>query len=120
LGPLLLAAMGAGAAVLCWFAATAAITQLLNQGWKFVRLNRSDEFEKQASARLLSNELAKPFLARQALTALGGVALAVAGYPAAGFVAAFAGEVIGRYLFFVSVVPKNMAMTFFGQHREAA
>jgi DMSO reductase anchor subunit len=120
LGPLLLAAMGATAAGLTWFAAVAGIAQLSNQAWKFVRLIRSDQFEEQASARLLSNELSKLFLARQALTALGGVALALAGYPAAGFAAAFAGEVLGRYLFFVSVVPKNMAMTFFGQHQEAA
>jgi DMSO reductase anchor subunit len=120
LGPLLLAAMGAASAGLAWFAAGAAIAQLLNQAWKFVRLIRSDEFELQASARLLSNELSKLFLARQALTALGGVALAVAGYPIPGFLAALAGEVLGRYLFFVSVVPKNMAMSFFSQHQEAA
>ncbi|MCB9383957.1 MAG: dimethyl sulfoxide reductase anchor subunit [Bryobacterales bacterium] len=120
LGPLLLAAMGASSPALTACAAAAGIAQLLNQAWKFVRLTRSEEFERQASARLLSNELSKLFLLRQAFTALGAVALAVAGYPAAGFVAAFAGEVLGRYLFFVSVVPKNMAMSFFGQHQEAA
>ena len=37
-----------------------------------------------------------------------------------GFAVALAGEIIGRYLFFVSVVPRNMAMTFFSQEREAA
>lgn len=120
LGPLLLAAMGTGGVELRWFATGAAMAQLLNQAWKFVRLIRSEEFERQASARLLSNELASRFLLRQGLTALGGVALAVAGYPIPAFLAAFAGEVLGRYLFFVSVVPKNMAMTFFGQHQEAA
>jgi Fe-S-cluster-containing dehydrogenase component/DMSO reductase anchor subunit len=120
LGPLLLAAMGAGGRGLALFAAGAAIGQLLNQAWKFVRLIRSEELERQASARLLSNELANVLLARQALTALGGVALAVAGYPIPAFLAAFVGEVLGRYLFFVSVVSKNMAMTFFGMHQEAA
>ena len=120
LGPLLLAGMGAAGDSLVWVAAGAAIAQTLNQVWKFVRLIRSDQFEQQASARLLSNELSQLFLARLALTAFGGVALALAGYPAAGFVAALAGEILGRYLFFVSVVPKNMAMTFFGIHQEAA
>ena len=120
LGPLLLAATGAADVGLGMIAAGAGIAQLLNQVWKFARLIRADEFELQASARLLSNELSKAFLARLALTALGGVAAALAGYPGVGFVAALAGEVLGRYVFFVSVVPKNMAMTFFGQHQEAA
>ncbi len=120
LGPLLLASMGAGIAGLAWIAAGASIAQLLNQVWKFVRLIRSEQFEQQASARLLSNELSKLFLARLALTAIGGAALALAGRPASGFALALGGEVLGRYLFFVSVVPKNMAMSFFGGRREEA
>ena len=101
-------------------AAAAAITQLVNQVAKFVGLIRADQFERQASARLLSNELAPRFLARLVLLALGGVVLPMAGYVAIGFAFAVAGELLGRYLFFVSVVPKNMAMTFFGQQQEAA
>jgi len=120
LGPLLLAATGAGPEAMVAVAAGGAVAQLLNQIWKFVRMIRSEEFELQASARLLSNDLSRAFLARLALTALGGAVLGLAGYAAAGFVVALAGEVIGRYLFFVSVVPKNMAMTFFGQREEAA
>lgn len=120
LGPLLLAAGGSGGAGLRAVAAGAALTQVLNQVWKFVGLIRSDEFEKQATARLLSNEFARLFLLRLALTVIGGVALNLAGFAAAGFALAFAGEVLGRYLFFVSVVPKNMAMSFFGPRQEAA
>jgi formate dehydrogenase iron-sulfur subunit len=120
LGPLLLVATGNGGAVLSAVAAAAALTQVLNQIWKFVALTRSEEFERQATARLLSNDMSKQFLARLALTAIGGVALNLAGYPEVGFVFAFVGEILGRYLFFVSVVPKNMAMTFFGQQQEAA
>ena len=75
---------------------------------------------EQASARLLSSDLARLFLLRLALLAFGGAALPLTGYAVLGFAAAFAGEILGRYLFFVSVVPKNMAMTFFGQQREAA
>jgi hypothetical protein len=117
---LLLAATGSGGSALSAVAAGAAMTQVLNQIWKFFALIRSEEFEKQATARLLSNEFSRHLLVRLALTAIGGVALNLAGFPAIGFVLAFIGEVLGRYLFFVTVVPKNMAMTFFGQHQEAA
>jgi len=120
LGPLLLSASGSGGIGLSAVAAVAALLQTFNQVWKFFALIRSEEFEKQATARLLSNEFSKHLLARLALTVLGGVALNLAGFPAIGFVLAFAGEVLGRYLFFVTVVPKNMAMTFFGYHQEAA
>ncbi len=36
------------------------------------------------------------------------------------FPAAFAGELLGRYLFFVSVVPKNIAAAFTSSSRRAA
>jgi DMSO reductase anchor subunit len=115
LGPLLLAATGSSGGAMVAVAAGASVAQLLNHVWKFVRLIRSEEFELQASARLLSNELSRLFLTRLALTAVGGAVLGFAGYPLAGFAAALAGEILGRYLFFVSVVPKNMAMKFFSQ-----
>jgi DMSO reductase iron-sulfur subunit len=119
LGPLFVSALGAAAPVLPLVAAAAAIGQLLNQVWKFAALTRSEEIEKQASARLLSRELARPFLLRLLLVAAGGVALPLLGWMAAGFALALTGELVGRYLFFVSVVPKNMALTFF-EHVEAA
>jgi DMSO reductase iron-sulfur subunit len=120
LGPLLLSAIGVRPDLLPIVAAAAAIAQIVNQVWKFLRLIRSEDFEEQASARLLSSDLARLFLLRLALLAFGGAALPLTGYALLGFAAAFAGEILGRYLFFVSVVPKNMAMTFFGQQREAA
>ena len=80
---------------------------------------RSDEYEKQASARLLSGELARLFLLRLGLPILGAVALPAMGRAVEGFVLTLAAALLGRYLFFVSVVPKNMAMTFF-ERREAA
>jgi hypothetical protein len=85
----------------------------LNQIGKLVALTRSEEFEKQATARLLSQELGRLFLLRLVLLVAGGVALPLAGWIAPGFVLALAGELLGRYLFFVSVVPKNMALSFF-------
>jgi DMSO reductase iron-sulfur subunit len=119
LGPLFIAALGVAAAALPVAVAAAAIGQLLNQVWKLVALTRSDEFEKQASARLLSREFARHLLLRLLLLVAGGVALPLMGWTAAGFALALAGEMLGRYLFFVSVVPKNMALTFF-EHAEAA
>jgi hypothetical protein len=35
------------------------------------------------------------------------------------FLAALGGELLGRYLFFVSVVPKNIAAAFTGSRRAA-
>ena len=120
LGPLLLVATGSGGVALSAVAAGTALTQVLNQIWKFVSLIRSEDFERQATGRLLANELSKHLVARLALTAIGGIAMNLVGYSEIGFVLAFIGEILGRYLFFVSVVPKNMAMTFFGQQQEAA
>jgi DMSO reductase anchor subunit len=119
LGPLFVASLGVVVAVIPVVVAAAAIGQLLNQMGKFVALTRSEEFEKQASARLLSQELARLFLLRLVLLVAGGVALPLLGWMIAGFALALAGELLGRYLFFVSVVPKNMALSFF-EHAEAA
>lgn len=120
LGPLLLAGTGLAASPLAAVAAAASIAQIMNQVWKFAGLIRSEEFEKQASARLLSNELARLFVLRLALTAAGGIAMGLAELASSGFAAALAGEILGRYLFFVSVVPRNMAMTFFSQETQVA
>ncbi len=119
LGPLLLAAAGVQHDALLAATAIAAVTQILNQTWRFLWLVRSEEYERQASARLLSGELSRLFLLRLGLLALGAIALPMIGQTAAGFVLTTAGALVGRYLFFVSVVPKNMAMTFF-ERRETA
>ncbi len=90
-----------------------AAAQLLNQASRFLWLARSEEFELHASARLLSGELRTVFVLRLGLLLLGGVVLPLLGHASAGLLAALAGEAFGRYLFFVSVVPKNMAASFF-------
>lgn len=119
LGPLFIAVLGVTTPLLPVIVAAAAIGQLLNQVWKFVALTRSEEFEKQASARLLSREFALLVLLRLLLVVAGGVVLPLVDWMIAGFVLALAGELLGRYLFFVSVVPKNMALTFFEQAEAA-
>jgi formate dehydrogenase iron-sulfur subunit len=84
----------------------------------------SDTFELKASARLLSTQLRSLLLLRGALLVMGGIILPLRAHVAAGlvlaFAAAFIGEIIGRYLFFVSVVPKNMAACYLSSQKAAA
>ena len=102
----------------------AAAGQLGNQSWKFFRLVRSRSFERQASARLLSTTLAPLVLWRGAFLIGGGMLLPLYATGVAGATAALAlglvGEILGRYLFFVSVVPKNIALSYLAQGGKAA
>ena len=91
----------------------AAAAQLLNCLLKFTMMSASDDFELRASARLLAHDLRGPFLGRLALLLTGGIVLPLTGHAVYGFAASLAAELFGRYLFFVSVVPKNMAASFF-------
>jgi DMSO reductase anchor subunit/ferredoxin len=122
LGPLFLRALEAGTASAAadqWMVRAAmagAALQLTTQTLKFLRFSHSEQFELRASALLLSRRLGKPFLLRLALLVAAGIALPLATPPgaaaAANFGLALAGEWLGRWLFFVSVVPKNMAAAF--------
>jgi hypothetical protein len=113
LGPLFLGLMGIGVPAAAVAAAGAA--QLLNQLLKLLALAGSDEFELRASARLLTGELRNLLLGRIGLLLAGGIVLPLLHAPAAAFILALAGETVSRYLFFVSVVPKNVASTFTGR-----
>jgi Fe-S-cluster-containing dehydrogenase component/DMSO reductase anchor subunit len=116
LGPLFLATLAIETPRLLVCAAAAA--QFLNQLLKFTRMSFSEEFELRASARLLAYDLRAAFIARLALLIAGGIVLPLTGHSVAGFALCLASELLSRYLFFVSVVPKNMAASFF--RREAA
>ena len=116
LGPLFLAALGAPVPPMLTLGAASA--QLLNLVTRFVELTCSDEFELRASARLLGNDLKNQLLLRIVLLIAGGVALPLLHLPAAALLVATAGELLGRYLFVVSVVPRNMAASFL--RKEAA
>src|SRR5215469_10656299 len=125
LGPLFAASIGVGTSrLLTLISLGAASAQLLNQAGKFLRLTASDSFELQASAKLLSTVLRSPFLARAALLVAGGIALPLLASGRRGLIAAFlsalAGEILGRYLFYVSVVPKNIASPYLSGQKEAA
>ncbi len=125
LGPLLAASLGVGDRRWLSIAIVAATAgHLLNKAGKLFWLTASDSFELQASARLLSTTLASSFLGSGALLCLGGIILPLfvptwAG-ACASLLIALAGEVLGRYVFFVSVVPKNMAASYVSAGRVAA
>jgi hypothetical protein len=85
---------------------------------KLFRLSRSDAFELRASARLLVKDLSSLFLLRLGLLVIGGIVLPLAGFEKFALLPALAGELTSRYLFFVSVVPRNIAASFIA--KEAA
>jgi len=85
------------------------------QAGRIWQMNRSMEFEARGSARLLLQDFRRIVWVRFALLLIA-PALPLAAAVAAGLLS----EIAGRYLFFVSVVPRNMAATFFGTAREAA
>jgi DMSO reductase anchor subunit len=122
LGPLFAATIGVpGGRWLVITVVMATAGQMLNQRVKFLRLTASESFEMQASAKLLSTTLKIKFLVRFALLIGGGIVLPLFASElfaaerwgmGLGLVVALAGEFLGRYLFFVSVVPKNMAAPY--------
>src|SRR5262249_51082090 len=124
LGPLLLANIGLGARRwLITATVIAAGLQLLNLMAKFLWLVSSDIFELKASARLLSSQLRTLLLLRGALLIAGGMVLPLQSQGTVSLALvlaiAFCGEIVGRYLFFVSVVPKNMAASYLSGQKVA-
>jgi formate dehydrogenase iron-sulfur subunit len=95
--------------------------QLVTQAGKFLWLSQSDAFELRSSSLLLAGRLRTLFATRLAILLVAGILLPVTGHLTnAAFAAALAGELLGRYLFFVSVVPKNIAAAFTSGTRRAA
>jgi DMSO reductase anchor subunit len=98
-----------------WAAAGGAGAQLLTQALKFLSMSQSDTFELRASSLLLSGVVRRLFLTRLGvLVAL--IALPL-GWPtvtgsAIALTLGVAGEILGRWLFFVTVVPKNIGAAF--------
>ena len=85
---------------------------LINQSIRLVRLNRSPLFENRASAALLNTTDLRSALILSFGLVFSSAVLASIGSFNLAFVAAIAGVLLSRYLFFVSVVPLNMALTF--------
>jgi Fe-S-cluster-containing dehydrogenase component/DMSO reductase anchor subunit len=85
---------------------------MLNQIIRAVRLRRSSTYEHRASASLINTDgLRGIFLVSFALLGLA-ILLSISGQTLYALPAAFAAILAARYLFFVSVVPLNMALTF--------
>jgi DMSO reductase anchor subunit len=133
LGPLFAAAVGAGDPT--WLAiasATMAGAQFVLLAVRFLRCIASDLLELKGTARLLSTVFARHLVLRGVLLALGAIVLPllaarVPAVAAPGFsvwalalVLAIGAEILGRYLFFVSVVPKHMATPYIAVEGEAA
>ncbi len=95
----------------------------IQQAAKLVWLLRSQVFELRAAGELLRHRLFSRFVSR--LCGLVAIALAsstLSTYcwmPLVSLVTAISMELLGRYLFFVSVVPKNMAASYMRQERAA-
>jgi Fe-S-cluster-containing dehydrogenase component/DMSO reductase anchor subunit len=130
LGPLFAAAVGVGDTR--WLAVGAAMMaggQFLLLALRFLRCISSDSVELRGTARLLSTVLRRALLVRGTLLAAGAVMLPLiaSSFPVSpvapmtlALVLALGGEIVGRYLFFVSVVPKHMAAPYLAAGSEAA
>ncbi len=90
--------------------------QLLTQVLKFLWLSRSEQFELRGSALLLSGRLQNAFLIRLGVLIAAGIVLPLTSHShwatVVSLALALGGEWLGRWLFFVSVVPKNIAAAF--------
>ena len=84
----------------------------LNHVVRTVRLHHASVYESRAAASLLNTpELRGIFLVSFAFVGLA-ILLSLIGMPLFALPAGLAGVISARYLFFVSVVPLNMALTF--------
>jgi DMSO reductase anchor subunit len=116
LGPLFAAATGAGAPR--WLAVASALAaggQFVVLALKFFNMN-AGTIEAKASSMLLTTTFRRLFITRGVLLALGAIALPLfTSQPAVLWLAllmALTAETIGRYLFFVSAVPKHLVAPY--------
>jgi formate dehydrogenase iron-sulfur subunit len=89
-----------------------AVAWVLNHALRIIRLRRSPLFEARAAYSLLASD---PLRTQNAISfALMPISLLIlaGGHPLPALVAGACAVLLARYLFFVSVVPLNMGMTF--------
>ena len=89
-----------------------ALAWALNQLIRKHRLENANLYEYRASAALLQSHNLRDLVTALFVLAAAAPLLQLAGYPLLALAAAFAAVVSARYLFFVSVVPLNMALTY--------
>lgn len=98
-----------------WPLIVAAGMWMTNHVVRAIGLHHSEVYERRAAASLLNTQnLRGTFLVSFAFVGLA-IILTLVGQPFLALPAALAGVVTSRYLFFVSVVPLNMALTFVRQ-----
>jgi len=124
LGPLFAAALGIGdRRLLAVASALMAMAQFALIALRLFHFIASDIVELKGTVRLLSTVLAGRVLLRGVLLALGGIVLPLLGVGAAvaglALILAVGAEMVGRYLFFVSVVPKHLAAPYIAPASEA-
>ena len=95
-----------------WPALLSTALWIVNNTIRLIRLNRSQSFEKRASAVLLNTEKFRAVLIASMALALISAVSAIAGSYMVAFITSTGAVLCARYLFFVSVVPLNMALTF--------
>ncbi len=100
---------------------TGGALQLMVQAAKFFWLSRAETFELRSSSLLLAGKLRGLFATRLAILIAAGILIPLNGVAPwavrSAFAVALFGELLGRYLFFVSVVPKNIAAAFASDRR---
>jgi len=95
-----------------WPEACVVSVWLINQGVRLLRLNRAQLFEKRAAASLLNTPGLRALLTASLALVTGSIFFGMGSQYSISFCMALAGVLLARYLFFVSVVPLNMALTF--------
>lgn len=85
---------------------------LLNQALRAYRMRRSAAFESRAAWSLLSGAGLWPFAAVSVLLLCCALGLAATAHSLFALAFGLAAVLVSRYLFFVTVVPLNMALTF--------
>lgn len=96
----------------------AAALWIANFAIRIFRLRKSASFERRATVKLLVGVLRKELFAG-VLPVFAGLWLAAIGNAPMAFLVALFGLFVVRYLFFVSVVPLNMALTFLNSEASA-
>jgi len=119
LGPLFAAAVGAGnPRWLTGAAAIAAVTSLIALALRVLQVSASDVVELRGTARLLSTQFSRLLVARGLLLTMGAVVPPLATVHPVGLWTAvlltLGGELVGRYLFFVTAVPRHMTAAYLG------
>ena len=88
------------------------VAWLLNHAIRLFRLRRSKTFESRASFSLLSSVALRPHGVASFALIIASMIFAGSGDPIAALGCGLLGVLLARYLFFVTVVPLNMALTF--------